>query len=182
MALPRDYDGQACSLARTLEVVGERWTLLILRDAFYGVRRFGDLVAHLGIPRAVLTDRLKSLSRTDILTRVARNERNVEYELTQKGLSLWPVIRVLVAWGDDHYAPTGPRRIFCHADDGAPLDPTGHCTGCNAMVSVSDTLVAPGPGLAEPTERDDPITAALRQPHRLLTPLRSETSFNRIAH
>ena len=70
MALPNDYAGQACSLARTLEVVGERWTLLIVRDAFYGVRRFGDFAAHLGIPRAVLAERLKSLTAAGVLARV----------------------------------------------------------------------------------------------------------------
>jgi DNA-binding HxlR family transcriptional regulator len=173
MALPRDYEGQACSLARTLEVVGERWTLLILRDAFYGVRRFGDFVGHLRIPRAVLTDRLKSLAAADVLIRVARAGHRVEYELTEKGLSLWPVVRALVAWGDDYYAPTGPRRIFRHTADDAPLDPTGRCTRCDAVVPVEDTVVAPGPGLAAPTEDDDPVSAALVRPHRMLTSLRA---------
>jgi DNA-binding HxlR family transcriptional regulator len=75
MALPNDYAGQACSLARTLEVVGERWTLLIVRDAFYGVRRFGDFAAHLGIPRAVLAERLKSLTAAGVLARVPAGGR-----------------------------------------------------------------------------------------------------------
>src|ERR1700753_1084550 len=70
MALPNDYAGQACSLARALEIVGERWTLLIVRDAFFGVRRFGDFAAHLGIPRAVLAERLKSLTAAGVLARV----------------------------------------------------------------------------------------------------------------
>ena len=69
MALPNDYAGQACSLARALEIVGERWTLLIVRDAFFGVRRFGDFAAHLRIPRAVLAERLKSLTAAGVLTR-----------------------------------------------------------------------------------------------------------------
>ena len=68
MPLPKDYSGQQCSLARALEIVGERWTLLIVRDAFFGVRRFGDFVAHLGIPRAVLADRLSSLTSEDVLS------------------------------------------------------------------------------------------------------------------
>ena len=67
MALPKDYTGQGCSLARTLEVVGERWTLLIVRDAFFGVRRFGDFAAHLAIPRAVLTHRLSALVTDGVL-------------------------------------------------------------------------------------------------------------------
>jgi hypothetical protein len=130
------------------------------------------------IPRAVLTDRLKSLVQADILSRVAHNERNVEYELTDKGISLWPVVRELVAWGDEYDAPTGPARIFCHADDGAPLDQNGRCTRCNETVSVYDTVVAPGPGLRAPTEHDNPVTAALGQPHRLMTPLLPASSRN----
>jgi DNA-binding HxlR family transcriptional regulator len=67
MALPKDYAGQRCSLSRALEVVGERWTLLIVRDAFFGVRRFGDFTAHPGVPRGVLTERLESLRNADVL-------------------------------------------------------------------------------------------------------------------
>src|ERR1700753_299078 len=101
MALPNDYAGQACSLARTLEVVGERWTLLIVRDAFFGVRRFGDFAAHLAIPRAVLAERLKSLTAAGVLARVPAQAvpggahgadgrqrtggGHPEYELTAKG-------------------------------------------------------------------------------------------------
>jgi DNA-binding HxlR family transcriptional regulator len=125
MALPRDYAGQACSLSRSLEVVGERWTLLIVRDAFFGVRRFGDFVAHLQIPRAVLADRLKSLTATGVLARVPGAGRREEYELTGKGVSLWPVVRSLMTWGDDYYAPGGPRRVFLHAADGAPVETGG---------------------------------------------------------
>ncbi len=69
MTLPRDYRGQTCALARSLETVGERWTLLILRDAFYGVRRFGEFAAHLGVPRAVLADRLAALTGAGVLER-----------------------------------------------------------------------------------------------------------------
>jgi DNA-binding HxlR family transcriptional regulator len=171
MALPHDYTGQACSLSRTLEVVGERWTLLIVRDAFYGVRRFGDFVAHLGIPRAVLADRLISLQAAGVLVRVAGPGRRDEYELTEKGVALWPVVRSMVAWGDEFYAAGGPRRIFQHADDGAVLDQRGRCTGCGAQVEVSDTVVAPGPGLPSVTNTDL-VTRALVEPHPLLAPLR----------
>jgi DNA-binding HxlR family transcriptional regulator len=171
MALPSDYTGQACSLSRSLEVVGERWTLLIVRDAFFGVRRFGDFVAHLQIPRAVLADRLKSLTASGVLARVPGAGRRAEYELTSKGVLLWPVVRSLMAWGDDHYAPAGPRRVFLHAEDGAPVEPGGRCSGCGQMAEPADTVVAPGPGLV-PAGGDDPVTAALAQPHRLLQPLR----------
>src|ERR1700734_1838116 len=147
MALPNDYSGQPCSLARTLEVIGERWTLLIVRDAFYGVRRFGDFAAHLRIPRAVLTERLRSLVAAGVLARVGEPGRRQEYELTDKGVSLWPVVRTLVAGGGDHSAPAGPRRVFLHAADGQAVDGGGRCTGCGATVEAGDTVVAPGPGL-----------------------------------
>src|SRR5579871_2602495 len=117
MPLPSDYSAQQCSVARALEVLGERWTLLIVRDAFYGVRRFGDFVAHLDIPRAVLSARLRTLVDEDVLVRVpgpARAGGRDEYELTEKGRGLWPVVRELMTWGDTHYAPDGPLRLLRH--------------------------------------------------------------------
>ncbi|MDV9193007.1 helix-turn-helix domain-containing protein [Streptomyces sp. SR27] len=175
MTLPRDYRGQTCALARSMEIVGERWTLLILRDAFYGVRRFGEFAAHLTVPRAVLADRLTTLTGAGVLERrpeTGTGRREV-YVLTPKGVALWPAVRALTAWGEEFYAPGGggPRRIFLHAGDEAPLDTDGRCTGCGAAVPVADVLVAPGPGLAPSTPDDDPVTAALTRPHRLLLPL-----------
>ena len=120
MALPNDYAGQACSLARSLEIIGERWTLLIVRDAFWGVRRFADFIDHLRIPRAVLASRLKALIAAGVMTRVA-GERHLEYELTGKGAALWPVVLSLMSWGDDFCAPAGPRRLFRHAADGGQV-------------------------------------------------------------
>lgn len=172
MALPSDYAGQGCSLARTLEVVGERWTLLLLRDAFYGVRRFGDFAAHLGIPRAVLASRLKSLVETGVMARVPGAGAREEYELTDKGAALWPVVRGLMEWGDEHYAPAGPRRVFMHADDDGPVDASGRCAVCGAFPGVQDLVVAPGPGLPPPEGQPDLVTVALATPHRLLQPLR----------
>ncbi|MEV8569460.1 helix-turn-helix domain-containing protein [Streptomyces sp. NPDC051322] len=172
MTLPRDYTGQACSLARSLEIVGERWTLLILRDAFFGVRRFGDFAAHLRIPRAVLTDRLAALTEAGVLDRVPGPGRRAEYALAEKGVSLWPVVHALTAWGDQHYAAAGVRRIFRHGADGAPVGADGRCTGCGGTVEVGDIVVAPGPGLPPAAEGDDPVALALLRPHRLLQPLR----------
>jgi DNA-binding HxlR family transcriptional regulator len=173
VSLPRDYAGQACSLARSLEIVGERWTLLIVRDAFYGVRRFGEFAAHLQIPRAVLAERLSSLTAAGVLARVAGKGRREEYELTEKGLSLWPVVWALIAWGDEFYAPAGPRRLFCHAADGGLIGQNGRCARCGTAAAVEDTVVAPGPGLESPSSDDDPVTAVLARPHRLLQPVHS---------
>jgi DNA-binding HxlR family transcriptional regulator len=171
MALPRDYAAQPCSLARTLEIVGERWTLLIVRDAFYGVRSFGDFADHLQIPRAVLTDRLTALVGAGVLHKVAHGRR-FHYELTPKGVSLWPTVHALIQWGDEHYAPEGPRRLFLHATDDQPLDAAGVCTGCGRAVTPADILIKPGPGADTPHPDEDTVTAALRRPHRMLEPLR----------
>jgi DNA-binding HxlR family transcriptional regulator len=172
MALPHDYRGQGCSLARTLEIIGERWTLLIIRDAFYGARRFGEFVEHLNISRAVLTERLNALNAAGVMEHNGVVGRGSEYTLTDKGTQLWPVVRAMMAWGDEHYAPAGPRRVFLHTADDAPIDAHGVCTCCQMQVAVTDTVVAPGPGLSvDAGDPHDALTAALRQPHPLLAPL-----------
>jgi DNA-binding HxlR family transcriptional regulator len=176
MPLGKDYAGQQCSLARSLEVVGERWTLLILRDAFFGVRRFGDFVAHLGVPRAVLSDRLSSLAEAGVLTGRPGQHGHTEYVLTGKGLELWPAIRVLLDWGDEHYSTRGPRRVFRHAADDGLVSANGTCDSCGGNIPVSDLVVAPGPGLIAPATTAgptaaDPVTQALATPHRMLEPL-----------
>ncbi|MEU8935694.1 helix-turn-helix domain-containing protein [Streptomyces sp. NPDC048409] len=171
MTLPSTYADRNCSLARTLEVVGERWTLLIVRDAFFGVRRFGDFAAQLGIPRAVLTDRLKSLVREGVFTRDDTTGGAVEYRLTAKGVELWPVLRALMTWGDAFYSPAGPKRVFRHERDGGPIDRDGRCATCGTAVPVPETVLETGPGF-EPEDRgDDPVSAAIDGPRRLLDPV-----------
>lgn len=170
MALPRDYSGQACSLARALEVIGERWTLLIIRDAFYGVRRFSDFLVHLRIPRAVLTERLAGLVAAGILERVAGPGGHDEYATTAKGRALWPAVRCLAEWGDTYYAASGPRRLFIHSDCGTEVDAAGVCPTCHMAVGLDGLTVAPGPGLAG-ENLADPVSAALSRPHRMLEPL-----------
>src|SRR5919197_5982231 len=118
--LGRTYD-QVCSVARTLEVVGERWTILILRDALIGVRRFDQFLNRLGIARNVLTDRLNRLVDNGILERVAYQERPLrhEYHLTRKGRELTPVIVTLMEWGDRYLAgDDGPPVTIEHRDCG----------------------------------------------------------------
>jgi DNA-binding HxlR family transcriptional regulator len=173
MALPKDYSGQGCSLARSLEIVGERWTLLIVRDAFFGVRRFGDFAAHLAIPRAVLTNRLSALVAEDVLAVAPGSHGHDEYVLTAKGLDLWPVVRSLLTWGDDYYSVKGPRRVFRHAGDDGDVAQDGSCTACDRVPAVSDLVVAPGPGWVAGPGKPDVVSAALEEPHRLLTSIRS---------
>ncbi|MDX3659286.1 helix-turn-helix domain-containing protein [Streptomyces sp. ID05-26A] len=164
MALPSTYADRNCSLARTLEIVGERWTLLIVRDAFFGARRFGDFAAQLGIPRAVLTNRLRFLVQEDVLEHV-----DGEYLLTAKGVQLWPVLRAMMTWGDEHYSPGGDKRTFRHETDDGRIDASGRCSSCGATVPPADTRVEPGPGFTPGAA--DPFSALLTTPRRLLEPL-----------
>lgn len=171
MSLPSTYADRNCSLARALEVIGERWTLLIVRDAFYGVRRFGDFAIQLGIPRAVLTNRLKLLVREGVLTRDRDGAGVVEYGLTDKGVELWPIVRAMMAWGDTHYSPTGRKRTLRHDPDGGLLDHEGRCGECGRIVSVPETRIEPGPGFEPTNSSPDPVSALLNTPRRLLEPL-----------
>jgi len=171
MPLPSTYADRNCSLARALEVVGERWTLLIIRDAFYGVRRFGDFATQLGIPRAVLTSRLKSLVHEGVLTRDHDATGNLEYRLTAKGIALWPALRTLMSWGDEFYSPTGIKRALRHEQDGGLLDHEGRCQQCGSVVAVPDTRIEPGPGYVPTDAVLDPVSAAINTPRRLLEPI-----------
>lgn len=172
MALGKNYEGQDCSFARALELLGERWTLLLVRDAFYGVRRYADFLAHLDIPRAVLAERLRTLTEAGVLARHRYSESppRDEYVLTERGRELWGMLHQLGQWGERHTSAGGPRRLFRHADCDAPLDPRGVCERCDRLVPPEEVEVRPGPG-ARHDLRDDPVSRALRQPHRLLEPL-----------
>jgi DNA-binding HxlR family transcriptional regulator len=128
--LGNQYERQDCSIARALEVIGERWTLLIVRDAFHGVRRFNDFQEHLDIPRAVLSDRLAGLVDEGVMTRrvdPAHGGRHL-YELTAAGRDLWPVIHALMMWGGRHHGRNSLR--FRHAACGTLLDAGGACPEC----------------------------------------------------
>jgi DNA-binding HxlR family transcriptional regulator len=170
VALPSDYGGQTCSLARSLEVVGERWTLLILRDLFFGVRRFTELQAHLDIPRAVLSARLATLVDRGLVERRPYRPGRDELLLTDCGAELWPVVYGLLRWGDRHFAEDGPGRLFAHAACGTDLTQAGRCPACDVEPMPGDIETRPAPGAAVAL-RDDPVSRALRVPHRLLTPL-----------
>jgi len=167
MALGVDYAEQDCSLARALELVGERWTLLILRDCFFGVRRFTDFQTHLGISRAVLTQRLTALVEAGLLVRTPRGGRE-EYAMTDRGTALWPALYALTRWGESQ-SGRGPRRIFAHVGCGSDLDSSGWCPTCGFAPAPGELEMRPGPGFGE--GRDNPISLALSRPHRLLEPL-----------
>ncbi len=171
MALGKDYVTQECSIARALEVVGERWTLLVVRDALYGIRRYNDFLAHLGIPRAVLAARLQTLTAEGILEkrRYQQSPPRDEYVVTDRGIALWPALRALGLWGRQHFTDTAQLRFFRHADCGTELGPYGECPACGTVVPVQDVLMEPGPGL-DPNPAD-PVSRALLKPKRLLEPL-----------
>jgi len=147
--LGNDYENQVCSIAGALEVVGERWSLLIVRDIMLGVRRFDRLQESLGIARNVLQKRLEMLVDQGVLERRLYQERpaRYEYRLTEKGLDLWPVIVALMKWGDSYAAPAaGPPVLLEHRGCGGEVDEHRLCTVCGSRLSVRDVVAVAGPG------------------------------------
>jgi DNA-binding HxlR family transcriptional regulator len=143
---------QPCSVARTLSVIGDRWTLLILRDCFMKVRRFDDFHARLGIGRPILADRLQKLVDNFVLTKMAyqTNPLRYEYRLTQKGVELHPVIMSIVHWGDMHMAGKKGRPVLHqHTTCGHHFDPVLTCSACGEAVTAREVVIEAGPG-AEP--------------------------------
>jgi DNA-binding HxlR family transcriptional regulator len=168
MTLPSTYADDNRSLAPTLEIVGERWTLMIIRDAFYGVRRFGDFGAQLRIPRAVLADRLKSLVHEGVLIRDQDAATGVEYRLTDKGLELWPIMHALMTWGDVFHSPTGVKRALRHDQGGGLLAREGRCQDCGSVIPVPQIRIEPGPGFDPAASDDDPLSNAINTPRRTI--------------
>ena len=148
-----ELEDEACSMARTVAVIGDRWTLLILRDCFLRVRRFEDFQARLGLSRAILADRLDKLVQNFVLTRVAYRQKptRYEYRLTPKGLALHPVIMAMVHWGDEQLAGREGRPLLHrHESCGHVFDPVMTCSQCGEAVKPRDVRVLPGPGAADP--------------------------------
>jgi DNA-binding HxlR family transcriptional regulator len=163
------YERQDCAIAGALEVIGERWTLLIVRDAMFGVRRFSDFQAHLDIPKAVLSERLNSLVEHGILERQPDPDHAARhvYVLTDAGRELWPVMHSILTWGGRHRRPNSRR--YRHAVCGTELAADGSCPKCKLVPDVGDLITEQKPGRGE--LRDDPVAQALRKPHRMLEPL-----------
>jgi DNA-binding HxlR family transcriptional regulator len=141
---------ERCSVARTVSVIGDRWTLLILRDCFMRVRRFEEFQARLGITRHVLADRLRKLVKAGVLKKVAyqANPERFEYRLTEKGLDLHGVLLAIVHWGDKHMAgKRGRPMLHEHTRCGHTFDPVLTCSACGERLEPREVRVKPGPGL-----------------------------------
>jgi DNA-binding HxlR family transcriptional regulator len=153
-----DVGDLTCSVARALSVVGDRWTLLVLRDAFLGVRRFEDFRA-VGLTRHRLADRLKKLVAAGVLERVRYQERppRFEYRLSEKGRDLYPVIVSLVRWGDRWMAgEAGPPVELIHRGCGHVITPVLACPDCAAPVTARDMRAQAGPALRARTPEEAP--------------------------
>lgn len=142
------FQGINCSVAQTLEVVGEWWTMLIIRDAFLGVTRFDRFHERLGISRNILTDRLDSLVEHGVLERHPYQENPVRYDyaLTDKGQDLWLVLTALRQWGDKWEAPDGAPVVLSHDACGHVSDVVPTCSHCGETVVWGSRQVLPGPG------------------------------------
>jgi DNA-binding HxlR family transcriptional regulator len=145
--LSHRFEGE--SVGRALELVGERWTLLILREAFFGVQRFGQLARNLNIPRPTLSSRLRTLVDVGLLDRVpySRDPERHEYRLTDSGRELFGAIVVLMRWGDEHLPnPGGPPIVLRHQTCGESIDPRLICTHCGDEITARNVTPEAGPG------------------------------------
>jgi DNA-binding HxlR family transcriptional regulator len=144
----KSFAGFDCSVAQCLEVVGEWWSMLILRDAFLGVTRFDELQRRLGISRNILQERLTRLVDAGVLARVPYSSHppRHDYRLTDKGRDLWPVLTAMRQWGDRHAAPNGPPLEMVHTACGAVAQGVFVCSSCGEPMGPRDVTPVPGPG------------------------------------
>jgi len=140
-----------CSVAQCLEVVGEWWSMLIIRDVFLGVTRFDQFQERLGISRNILNQRLARLVDEGVLDKVAYSEHppRFDYRLTTKGRDLWPVLTALRQWGDKYAAPNGPPLKVVHKECGKVSQAVMTCSACGGRLSARDVRVVRGPGDAD---------------------------------
>jgi DNA-binding HxlR family transcriptional regulator len=156
-------DREHCSLARALAVLGDRWTLLILRESFMGVRRFEDFEKGLKIARRVLSERLRLLVAEEVLRKVPYQERpaRYEYRLTEKGHALYPTILSLVHWGDRFYAgDAGPPVLHTHLACGHDFRSVLTCSECGEALDARAVALRAGPGAIKTARRSRSKTAA----------------------
>jgi DNA-binding HxlR family transcriptional regulator len=147
------YAEKNCSIARPLAVLGERWTMLILRDLFLGRRRFDEFQASLGVATNVLSARLTTLNEEGIVERRRYSEHpeRFEYVLTEKGRDLQPLLLALLAWGDRYTAENGPPLEIVHEDHAFHMVPT--CSVCGEPIDTHNVHSRPGPGANEEQRR-----------------------------
>lgn len=138
----------ACSIAATLDVIGDRWTLLILRDIFRGYWKFGELLDEGQMARNLLSNRLNALIAHGVLEKIPYQDRPVRYEyrLTKKGTDLSSALVALMAWGDRWYAEHGPPTLLVHTKCDTPLHEVVRCSTCNETVGPGGIRSRPGPG------------------------------------
>jgi DNA-binding HxlR family transcriptional regulator len=150
MPLRSDYAGQDCALARSLEVIGERWTLLIVRDAFHGLTRYDEFLKSLGVATNVLSSRLSKLVDAGVLERA---EPRGAYTLTAKGRDLYPVVLTLMAWADRHEpGPGGPEVLILHTDCDHEAGGALRCEHCGGAVTLDNLKVVPAEGTLTPPQ------------------------------
>lgn len=145
-----DLADQPCSVARTIAIIGDRWTMMIIRDCFNGSRRFDEFQVSLGISRTIVTDRLNLLVEEGVLTKVPYQEKPIRYEyrLTEKGLDLYPILLSMFSWGDRYYATKeGPPLLFRHKTCGHDFHSKVCCSECDQELKPREVEVRAGPGL-----------------------------------
>lgn len=151
-----------CSIALSLEILGEWWTLLVVRDAFFGITRFDEFQSRLGIARNILSTRLNTLVEAGVLERRSYDyaRGRSDYVLTEMGRALWPVIVTLRQWGDTWLAGEGNEPVqTLHRTCGARVAAEQVCSGCGEPMHLEDIGPVPGPGLWDPTLLPDPARA-----------------------
>ncbi|WP_169568242.1 winged helix-turn-helix transcriptional regulator [Sneathiella limimaris] len=139
----QELKAEPCSIAKTLSIIGERWTVLILRECFRGVTRFDKFEARLGMPRALLSERLKSLVAEGVLERIPDPEhgRRSLYQLTEMGQELRPVLLTMMAWGDKHLQAAAPPKVVEHLSCGHTITPTLTCPDCQEEITSQNIVV-----------------------------------------
>ena len=155
----RPFEDQNCSIAAALAVIGERWTLLVLREVLLGRRRFQEIKRNTGIATNILTDRLNTLVEHGVLERRLYSEQPESYEYvpTQKALDVRPIMVGLVQWGDKYVnAERGAPRVYVHTKCGHDADPHLACSHCGEEIVTGELKVRPGPGATE-RQRAEPL-------------------------
>jgi DNA-binding HxlR family transcriptional regulator len=153
----KDVGTQTCSVARTLSVIGDRWTMMVLREAFLRTRRFDEFQARIGAARHIVADRLKKLVEHGILERRKYQDRpaRYEYRLTDKGLDLHPILLSMAAWGDRWMDQgEGPPVEYVHKDCGQVMRPVLDCSVCGKPVEPRNVQPQAGPALRKLAEAD----------------------------